>query len=615
LQLLAEVQQVKRSSNLLISLLILQKIVGTVFLNPGAHSLMSKRSSTKGASTSITLCDGCQKPFKRIQVHLNHNPSCNSVYSVYASRKTSLIDPNASIGGAVIDSAPAKAAQYHALLSSLTFTGVRTDQESRSRHSFPAPFEFVAQDAGAASLEVAIDELDQHEVDDVNVFGEVKSVTPRPLPAASDTVVNVMTEPDKGVLELCEELLRLESNPISSLAKVLCEEKVHIELLQLLKDVMAPLSAFQYILSWAAKANGNGHVFQVRCQPSRETVTKMLLDRYNMNGLVPKEQKLYLPYSKRIVTMVNFDARQVFAPLLSRRSLNKDECFMFHELGGPFNVPDARASVICDINSGRCYRETYKKLVQNPQSDMILPCVLAMDKTHIDLPGRLQMEPITISHGLLKHEFRHLPVAMQILGYINHGSASRKAQKVDLNVDYNEAPNDLPPGVVTVSNVLQPMKGVTWPTYMLNEYHMQIAFILLASGFVSLQDKGFKWKLHYEEAVNNVVFHPYVPFIIGDTEGHDRVCGHYTARFAKIKQLCRACECPTEMTGYSKSAYRHWKPAHVGGLVNAGDVDSLRALSQNNIKNGLNKVRFGQHNARGIFGACPAEILHLITLG
>jgi hypothetical protein len=150
---------------------------------------------------------------------------------------------------------------------------------------------------------------------------------------------------------------------------------------------------------------------------------------------------------------------------------------------------------------------------------------------------------------------------------------------------------------------------------MLNEYHMQIAFILSASGFVSLQDKGFKWKLHYKEAVHNVVFHPYVPFIIGDTEGHDRLCWHYTARFAKIKQLCRACECPTEMTGYSKSIYRHRKPAHVGGLVNAGDVDSLRALSQNYIKNGLNKVRFGQHNARGIFGACPGEILHLITLG
>ncbi|KAI2508835.1 hypothetical protein MHU86_5569 [Fragilaria crotonensis] len=225
------------------------------------------------------------------------------------------------------------------------------------------------------------------------------------------------------------------------------------------------------------------------------------------------------------------------------------------------------------------------------------------------------MEPITISHGLLKHEFRRLPIAMRILGYIYHGSASRKAQKVDLNVDYNEAPNDLPPGVATVSNVLKPKKGVTWPTYMLNEYHMQIAFILSASGFLSLQDKGFKWKLQYKKTVHDVVFHPFVPFIIGDTEGHDRLCGHYTARFAKIKQLCRACECPTEMTGYSKSVYRHRKPSHVGGLVREGDVESLRALSQNYVVNGFNKVRFGQHNARGIFGACPGEILHLITLG
>jgi hypothetical protein len=334
-----------------------------------------------------------------------------------------------------------------------------------------------------------------------------------------------------------------------------------------------------------------------------------------MNGLVPKEQKLYLPYSKRIVTMVYFDARQVFASLLSCRSLNKDERFMFHEQGDPFAEPDARTSVIGDINSGRCYRETYKKLVKNPNSDMILPCVLAMDKTHIDLPGRLQMEPITISHGLLKHEFRRLPIAMRILGYIDHGNSMRKARKVDLDIDYNEAPNDLPPGVVTVKNVLQPRKGVTWPTYMLNEYHMQIAFILSASGFIGLQDKGFKWKLNYKKAVHNVVFHPYVPFVIGDTEGHDRLCGHYTARFAKIKQLCRACECPTEMTGYSKSNFCHRKPTHIGGLVSAGNVDALRALSQNYINNGFNKVRFGQHNARGIFGACPGEILHLITLG
>jgi hypothetical protein len=249
-------------------------------------------------------------------------------------KRKGLIDPNTGIGGAVINSAPAKAAQYHALLSSLAFTGVPTDQESRSRHRLPAPFEFVAQDAGAASEGEAVDELDQHRVDDVDVFGEVENVTPQPLPAAIDPVVNVMTEPHKGVLELYEEFLRLESIPCSSLAKFSCEEKVHIELLPLLKDLMVPLSAFQCILNLAAKANGSGHVFQVHCQPSRETVTKMLFDRYDMNVLVPKEQKLYLPNSKRIVNMVYFDARQVFASLLLCRSLNKDECFIFNEMGG-----------------------------------------------------------------------------------------------------------------------------------------------------------------------------------------------------------------------------------------------------------------------------------------
>ena len=61
----------------------------------------------------------------------------------------------------MISSAPVNAVQYHTSLSSLTVRGVRTDQQSRSRHRFPAPFEFVAQDAGAASLEVAVDELEQ----------------------------------------------------------------------------------------------------------------------------------------------------------------------------------------------------------------------------------------------------------------------------------------------------------------------------------------------------------------------------------------------------------------------------------------------------------------------
>ena len=130
-----------------------------------------------------------------------------------------------------------------------------------------------------------------------------------------------------------------------------------------------------------------------------------------------------------------------------------------------------------------------------------------------------------------------------------------------------------------------------------------------------MQEKGFKWKLHYGGKIFPVVMHPFVPFIVGDTEGHDRLCGHYTARFSAIKQLCRVCECPTLLSGYSKAKFPHRKPKIINRLVRSGDLEGLKDMSQNYLSNGFNQVRFGQHNDRGIFGACPGEMLHLISLG
>ena len=53
----------------------------------------------------------------------------------------------------------------------------------------------------------------------------------------------------------------------------------------------------------------------------------------------------------------------------------------------------------------------------------------------------------------------------------------------------------------------------------------------------------------------------------------------------------------------------------INKLVQWGDTEMLKSLSQNYLKNGFDKVRFGLHNNRGIFGACPGEMLHLISLG
>ena len=112
------------------------------------------------------------------------------------------------------------------------------------------------------------------------------------------------------------------------------------------------------------------------------------------------------------------------------------------------------------------------------------------------------------------------------------------------------------------------------------------------------------------------VLHPYIPFIvIVYTEGHDRLCGHYTARFSSIKQLCRACECPTDKTGYSQAKYPHCKPSVIDQLLNNCKLKQLLFMSQNYLSNGFTGIWFGRHNKRGIFGACPGKMLHLISFG
>jgi hypothetical protein len=106
-----------------------------------------------------------------------------------------------------------------------------------------------------------------------------------------------------------------------------------------------------------------------------------------------------------------------------------------------------------------------RALVKEIGVDVILPCVMAMDKTHIYMAGRLQMEPITLSHGCLKHVVRRLPIAMRILGYINHSTPLHIPSLSEQDPELN-APADLAKGTVIVKDPLKRDPNVTWPTYL-----------------------------------------------------------------------------------------------------------------------------------------------------
>ena len=109
--------------------------------------------------------------------------------------------------------------------------------------------------------------------------------------------------PDVSVLDLYLKLFKLRMNPLC-VARFSREEGVQIELLQLLRDLNCPLKAFTLILKWDAESNGSGCTFREGFQITHEKVITNLYERYNMKGLIPKENKLYLPYMQGTVSLI-----------------------------------------------------------------------------------------------------------------------------------------------------------------------------------------------------------------------------------------------------------------------------------------------------------------------
>ena len=136
----------------------------------------------------------------------------------------------------------------------------------------------------------------------------------------------------------------------------------------------------------------------------------------------------------------------------------------------------------------------------------------------------------------MKHDdVRKTPPAMRVLGFINTSPILLRGCE-PLNAPTAGTGYRRPP--LKRNQKSQSVMDAAWH---LNEYHMQIDCILRESGYLDLQRTGLKLNLTFRgKSFPGVLLPPFVPFIIGDTEGHNSLCGHYKSRTAGVAQLCRA---------------------------------------------------------------------------
>jgi hypothetical protein len=89
------------------------------------------------------------------------------------------------------------------------------------------------------------------------------------------------------------------------------------------------------------------------------------------------------------VEVVYFSAHSIFRSFLSCPDLNRAQNYIFNDDNEPDCNPFAKpnSAVISDINTGMSYLKMYDQLVKNEEEDMLLPCILAINKTTCDIGG------------------------------------------------------------------------------------------------------------------------------------------------------------------------------------------------------------------------------------
>ena len=133
------------------------------------------------------------------------------------------------------------------------------------------------------------------------------------------------------------------------------------------------------------------------------------------------------------------------------------------------------------------------------------------------------------------------------------------------------------------------------------DFHSMLSFAL--KSLVKLQETGFIWDVAaHGKLFKGIEFVPFEINVNCDSEEGDPLCGKFTVRTSNVKHICRYCHCPTCDADNPNARYKMKTPEEIQRLVDCGDLEALREMSQQNIQNAWYPVWFHAANNRRIHG-------------
>ena len=398
----------------------------------------------------------------------------------------------------------------------------------------------------------------------------------------------------------------------SNLLDFTTDVKNAITLMSSLQKTKASLDMYRTVMDWHFRSTGSllstQQLSDCRHFISREKLFKQLRQWYNYKeGSYHNVDEITLPHSHSRVNIVWNDAKAVIQSLLTDPRITDDDYLFFGN--NPFQGPPSNLNYVQDLNTGRAYVATYKKMIKHPHKQILLPVIFYIDGANTGQFVDLPLTAVKISLGIFTRKARDKDYMWGTLGYIPaYSKHLSRGQCLFVESHHMDSVVMFPLADQTAGG--NPIK--TLPKAQ--DLHCMLQKVF--ASYIKLQKTGFKWDLSYKNKLHkDIEFVLFTPFIKVDSDEAKKLCGKFTSRTGNVSMLCRYCQCPTKDSDKPFARYEVKNVPLIKGMTEADDVEGLRKLSQHCIKNSMYNIRFGLHNNHGIHGACPMDMLHALLLG
>lgn len=420
------------------------------------------------------------------------------------------------------------------------------------------------------------------------------------------------------------------------------QQALLLDLENLLRDSGCPLSTLDGIVDIINKGVYSGAFNKNTIVPKRDAFLGELSKKFQCpkaeevivqleGGRIKKKNRKKkgndhspLPSQYDTVYLHRFDFQETISQLLmdveimgdlSNLLINPENKYGMYD---PTKDPDPDTG---EVLSSKWYQETYKKLIVEPTSQILIPIIMYMDKTGTDVRQKYGVEPISYTLAIFKQACRNTNRFWRILGYLpdlelSSAAARKKAQSSD--------------GVSCLSiqsrpNVLQTTNRLV---FLLNaqsrsarNYHKCLNEIILPLKKVQ---KGFKTFIRIGDEIRYMEVICPIAFVSGDGKSSDMLCCRRGTK--KTGRVSRYCLCP---------ACKLDDPFHKCELVAMSTLKTLveiahseastlkekrraekqlKELSTHNVYNAFFDAEFGS-NPFGIIAATPPDMMHMFELG